>query len=288
MPKVLVVGYGYLGRATAELFRDAGWAVEAWKKTAAPGHQSEDYPIAAVDISDRRQVESRKGEFEFVIHCASTRGGEVEAYRAVYLNGASNLLARFSRSTVLLVGSTSVYAQRNGEWVTEESEAEPAHERGKILRETERLVLNRGGIVARVAGIYGPGRSYLLERFLSGEAVMDAASDRFVNQVHRDDAAAALFLLADRGSALGSRIFNVTDDQPLLRSECYRWVAERLSRPIPPTGKSASSEKRGRSNKRVRNAKLRALGWSPRFPTFAEAMEKSVLPSFARALSGSV
>jgi len=288
MPRVLVAGYGYLGRATADLFRDAGWAVEAWKKAAGPGHPSENYPIAAVDISDRHQVERREGEFEIVIHCASTRGGEVEAYRGVYLNGASNLLARFPGSTLLLVGSTSVYAQRNGEWVTEESEAEPPHERGKILRETERLVLTRGGVVARLAGIYGPGRSYLLERFLSSEAVLDAANDRFVNQIHRDDAAGALFLLAAGGSALGPRIFNVTDDQPLLQSECYRWLAERLSRPIPPTGKSASSEKRGRSNKRVRNAKLRALGWSPKFPTFADAMEKSVLPSFTRALSGSV
>ena len=37
--------------------------------------------------------------------------------------------------------------------------------------------------------------------------------------------------------------------------------------------------KRGDSNKRVSNKKLRALGWIPRYPTFAEAMHESVLPS---------
>ena len=35
-----------------------------------------------------------------------------------------------------------------------------------------------------------------------------------------------------------------------------------------------NASKRGESNKRVSNAKLRAIGWTPRYPTFAEAMEK--------------
>ena len=39
------------------------------------------------------------------------------------------------------------------------------------------------------------------------------------------------------------------------------------------------TRKRGNSNKRVSNAKLRGLGWSLRYPTFPEAMEKSILPS---------
>jgi hypothetical protein len=42
--------------------------------------------------------------------------------------------------------------------------------------------------------------------------------------------------------------------------------------------------KRGDSNKRVSNAKLRALGWTPRYPSFAEGMEKSVLSSFAELI----
>ena len=38
--------------------------------------------------------------------------------------------------------------------------------------------------------------------------------------------------------------------------------------------------KRGESNKRVSNQKLRALGWEPRYPNFRVAMTESVLPSF--------
>jgi nucleoside-diphosphate-sugar epimerase len=182
---------------------------------------------------------------------------------------------------VVFTSSSSVYAQTDGSWVTEESETKPTRETGRTLLETENLVLARGGIVARLAGIYGPGRSALLRKFLSGEATVDPESDRFINQVHRDDIAAALFFLLDR-LPQGKQIYNVVDDQPIRQSECYRWLAEKLNRPLPSVGKSTRRYKRGDSNKRVSNAKLRKLGWTPRYSSFADAMEKSILPSFSQ------
>ena len=283
MRRILIAGCGYLGQAAADLFHNAGWEVEGWTMSMESAEElsGKPYRVTAVDISNAGKVSARAGDFDAVIHCASTRGGDVDLYRQVYLNGARNLLDRFSESVMLFTSSTSVYAQTEGESVTEESAAAPVHETGKILRETEQLVLELGGIVVRLAGIYGPGRSYLLKRFLSGEAIIDSKKDRFVNQIHRDDAAAALFLLLDRQS-LGAEIYNVVDDQPILHSECYRWLAAKLNRPVPPIGKSTSNRKRGRSNKRVSNAKLRGLGWAPRFSTFAEGMEKGVLPNIAQ------
>jgi nucleoside-diphosphate-sugar epimerase len=221
-----------------------------------------------------------------VIHCASSSGGDAETYRQVYLDGARNLLELFPGSKLLFTSSTSVYAQRDGSWVTEESDTKPTRETSQILLETEGLVLANGGIVARLAGIYGPGRSALLTKFVGCTAIIDEENDRFVNQVHRDDIAAALFLLSGR-ELEGAGIYNVVDDQPMLQSECYRWLAQRLNRPLPPIGKSKERRKRGDSNKRVSNAKLRRLGWTPRYPIFTDAMEKSVLPSFADIISPS-
>ena len=238
------------------------------------------YSVRDVDISEPAQVAKCVGTFDAVIHCASSGGGDAEIYRQLYLDGARILLEIFPKSKVLFTSSTSVYAQRDGSWVTEESETKPIRETSRILLETERAVLNRGGIVARLAGIYGPGRSALLSKFLTGTAVIDPENDRFVNQVHRDDIASALFFLLSR-KAEGAQIYNVIDDQPILQSECYRWLGQRLNRPLPPIGTSKQQRKRGDSNKRVSNAKLRRLGWTPRYPTFADAVEKSVLPSFA-------
>jgi nucleoside-diphosphate-sugar epimerase len=233
-----------------------------------------------LDLSQRSEVAKCAAAFDAVIHCASSRGGDAEAYRQIYLNGARHLLETFSQAKILFTSSTSVYAQRDSSWVTEESETKPLRETGQILLEVEQLILEKGGIVARLAGIYGPQRSALLSKFLNGTATIDPNNDRFVNQVHRDDIASALFLLLNREAHASPQIYNVVDDQPLSQSECFAWLARRLNRPLPPTRKSEQPRKRGNTNKRVSNAKLRRLGWTPHYPTFADAMERSVLPSF--------
>ena len=281
MPRILIAGCGYVGQATADLFDAAGWSVEGWTQSAESAAKlaAKPYPVYGIDITDEARISVQAGVFDAIIHCASSGGGDADAYRQIYLNGARNLLDRFDGSRILFTSSTSVYAQRDGSWVTEESQTKPARETGRILLETEELVLGHGGIVARLAGIYGPGRSALLSKFLAGEAIIDPRNDRFVNQIHRDDIAAALFLLLNRPSP-AREIYNVVDDQPILQSDCYRWLAETLNRPLPPVKKREGQRKRGDSNKRVSNAKLRGLGWSPRYSTFAEAMERSILRSF--------
>jgi nucleoside-diphosphate-sugar epimerase len=287
MPRILIAGCGYVGQVTADFFHAAGWDVEGWtgSEKSAAALSAKPYPICEANISNRDQVAKRPGTFDVVIHCASSQGGGVESYRQIYLNGAHNLLDRFVEAKMLFTSSTSVYAQRDGSWVTEESETKPAHEAGQILLETEKLVLERGGIVARLAGIYGPGRSSLLSKFLAGTAIIDPENDRFINQVHRDDIASAIFLLLTQESR-GAQIYNVVDDQPMRQTDCYRWLSQRLNRPLPAIGKSTGQRKRGDSNKRVSNAKLRCFGWVLQYPTFSEAMEESVLPSFASAMSG--
>jgi nucleoside-diphosphate-sugar epimerase len=283
MSRILIAGCGYVGEATADLFHDAGWNVEGWvhSKQSAEGLSVKPYSIGVVDISQSNEVAKRAGAFDAVIHCASSRGGDAEAYRQIYMDGARNLLKAFAQSKILFTSSTSVYAQGDGSWVTEESETKPIRETSRILLEVEKLILEKGGIVARLAGIYGPGRSALLSKFLNGTATIDPQDDRFVNQVHRDDIASALFLLLNREPQESSHIYNVVDDQPLLLSECYRRLAQKLNRPFPPIRKSEQPRKRGDTSKRVSNSKLHQLGWAPDYPTFADAMEKSILASFS-------
>jgi hypothetical protein len=49
---------------------------------------------------------------------------------------------------------------------------------------------------------------------------------------------------------------------------------------LPERRGDSRQSKRGQSNKRVSNRKLRALGWEPRYPTFEVAMSENILPSF--------
>ena len=288
MPRILIAGCGYVGEATADLFHSAGWEVEGWvhSQDSAARLSAKPYRVGLVDISQRDEIAEQTEAFDAVIHCASSRGGDAEAYRQIYLNGARHLLENFRKAKILFTSSTSVYAQRDGSWVTEESETKPLRETSRILLEVEKLILEKRGIVVRLAGIYGPQRSSLLSKFLNGTATIDPQSDRFVNQVHRDDIASALFCLLNHEAQNSAQIYNVVDDQPILQSECYRWLAQRLNRPLPPIRKSEQPRKRGDTNKRVSNAKLHQLGWTSEYPTFGDAMEKSILPSFAGIIAG--
>ena len=288
MPRILIAGCGYVGETAADLFHVAGWNVEGWVHSAqsAATFAAKPYRVSTVDVSRRAEVSEQGGGFDAIIHCASSRGGDAAMYRRIYFNGARNLLNILPAAKTLFTSSTSVYAQNDGSWVTEGSEAKPIRETSCILLETENLVLGKGGIVARLAGIYGPGRSALLTRFLNGTATIDPENDRFVNQVHREDIASALFLLLNREPQPGAQIYNIVDDEPILQSDCYRWLAQRLNRPLPPIGQSQRQGKRGDTNKRVSNSKLRQLDWAPQYPRFADAMGKSILPSFAEAISG--
>src|SRR2546427_10539334 len=217
MPQILIAGCGYVGQATADLFHAAGWPVEGWTHSAesAARLSAKPYPVYAVDIANKAQVGARAGTFDAIIHCASSGGGDADAYCQIYLNGARNLLDRFVGTKLLFTSSTSVYAQRDGSCVTEESETKPARETGRVLLETEKVILNRSGTVARLSGIYGPGRSALLIKFLADTAIIDPENDRFVNQVHRDDIASVLFLLVS-GELQERQIYNVVDNQPML------------------------------------------------------------------------
>jgi nucleoside-diphosphate-sugar epimerase len=281
MPRILIAGCGYVGQAAADHFHGRGWNVEGWTASVQSAGQLavKPYPARAVDITNTAEVSALGGEFDVIVHCASSGGGDAEQYRRIYLEGVRTLLGAFPRARLIFTSSTSVYAQQDGVFVDEMSPANPVHEKGRVLREAEELVLARDGIVARLAGIYGPGRSFLLRTLLAGEAVLDRGDDRVINQAHRDDIVSALFLLAEGGADLGGQIYNVVDDQPILRSDAYQWLSAHLQKPLL-VGKVVAGRKRGDSNKRVSNKKLRALGWEPQFPSLAGGMTKSVLPSF--------
>ncbi|MEY2577131.1 MAG: shikimate kinase / 3-dehydroquinate synthase [Verrucomicrobiota bacterium] len=281
MARVLIAGCGYVGEAAANAFHQQGWEVEGWTATAESAAKLSDRPyrVRAVDVTDRSAVSAASAEFNVVIHCVSSRGGDEEQYRKLYLDGAKNLLRAFPRATLLFTSSTSVYAQTDGSVVDEGSPAEPRHEKGKILRETEELVLAADGIVARMGGIHGPHRSFFLSRLLEGRTPPEG-NDRLINQIHRDDIVSALLLLADRRAECPGEIFNVVADEPVKASAAFEWLSTQVKMPLVSDAADAGQRKRGDSNKQVSNRKLRALGWAPRYPTFESAMTESILPSF--------
>lgn len=258
--KLLLIGHGYLGHAVAREFRVAGWNVLPVSLHGGDG-------ALACDVGDAVSVGNLPAA-DFIVHCAASGRGGAEAYRRVYVDGCRNLMEKFPGVPLLFTSSTSVYAQTDGSEVTEESLAEPDRETGRLLLEAEGVVLAAGGIVARLSGIYGPGRSVILRKFLAGESVIEEDGRRFLNQIHRDDAGRAILHLAATEAA---GVFNVSDSTPMPQVDCFRKLAEIFDRPLPPAGPRDPDRKRGWTHKRVSNAKLRKAGWEPRFPSFIDA-----------------
>lgn len=304
--RILVVGFGFIGTAVARRLHAAGHEVVALThspESAAKARPEAPFPVADCDISKSvavaflraervAEVGRRTAPFEAVLHCASSGRRGADGYREVYLDGCRHLAAAFPEARLVFTSSTSVYPQTSGEWVDEESDADPDRETGRLLRESEEIVLETGGTVARLAGIYGPGRSVLLQRFLEGVAAIDGDPDsrdaaatpgRWINQIHREDAASALcHLLANSDpDAEGGGILNVCDDHPLTQRSLYDALCARFDRPMPPVRPPDTGRKRGWTNKRVANARLRATGWRPRFPSYLDALaeDPDLIPS---------
>jgi nucleoside-diphosphate-sugar epimerase len=259
--RLLLVGNGYLGQAITREFRAAGWEV-------VPVSLSGDHGSTACDVGDMEAVKMLPAA-DFIVHCAASGRGGAEAYQHVYVDGCRNLTLSFPGTPLLFTSSTSVYAQTDGSLVTEESPAIPDRETGALLLEAERITLAAAGMVTRLSGIYGPGRSMILKKFLAGESVIEEDGRRFINQIHRDDAARAVLHLATGGTR--GEIYNLSDSTPLSQLACFEALCEIFSRPLPVSGPRDLDRKRGWTHKQVSNKKLCASGWQPDFPVFTAA-----------------
>jgi len=267
MPRLLIAGFGFLGKSLKFRFLDEGWDVDALSLHAGRGCNGDGTEVISCDLSSAASVNALSGDYDLIIHCAATRGGGVEAYRAVYLDGVRHLRARFPDTPIIFTSSTSVYGQTDHLPVTEESLAEAMQETAVVLREAEQCVLASGGAVLRLSALCGPGRCHTIQSFLKGAARIsrEDGGRRILNFVHRDDVADACFLLTENWGAARGQIFNVSAIA-LSQHACFSVLADHFDRLMPPVAEfSIKPSKRGRTSKVVVSDRIKELGWNPRF-----------------------
>jgi len=277
---IIIAGCGYVGGRLADCLHEAGHSVLGITHSAESAlslSQTKPWRVMACDIADPAAVRTLAASLpadavRALVHCASSGRGGAEAYQTVYVNGMANLIAAFPGAYPLFTSSTSVYAQTDGSKVTEECAATPPRETGRLLLAAEEIAIAHGGAVARLAGIYGPGRSFVLKNLLLGQAGIEGADGegRIINQIHRSDAASALAHLVTH--RLADR-FNVCDDTPMSQRDCLNELAELFALPPPGPKPPDPNRKRGWTNKAVSNAKLRASGWKPQYPGYFSAIQ---------------
>lgn len=265
MANVLIAGCGYVGTALGlELVRRGD---HVWGLRRDASQLPAELGAVSADLSDPTTLRGLPRALDYVVYCAGADEASDAAYERVYVNGLRNVLDAVQGSglrRVFFTSSTAVYGQADGEWVDEASETTPAHFSGARLLEAERLLREQKvpATVLRCSGIYGPGRTRLIDGVRNGSA---SPSQRFTNRIHRDDVAGAIAHLLRQPEP--PALLLLSDDAPALDSEVIGYLAQQLGVSPPPAG--APGTGRG-GHKRCRNERLHATGYQLRYPSYRE------------------
>lgn len=284
---LVIFGAGYVGGDVARRALARGWRVTALTRNAGKAHALTEAG-ATVIIDDlaadgwHAHPALRDGA-DYVLNCVSSGGGGPEGYRHSYVEGMKSVLAWAScvpAGTLVYTSSTSVYPQDGGVRVTEDDPVAETRAAGSALVEAEDLLLGWPGstaggtrrFVLRLAGIYGPGRHYLVDQLRSGNDEVAGRGDHRLNLIHRDDIAEAIRAAFEAPAEVAGGVFNVADDGAAPKAEVAAFLAEKLGVPAPRfTGAPAQGRRRVTPDRVIANDKLkRELGWRPIYPDYRE------------------
>lgn len=279
MTRVVILGCGYVGCELARRLEDEVVGVRR-STTGLADVEAAGARAVRADITDAESLWAVPDPDRLIV-AASAGGRDTDAARETYVDGLRTAIDHFTaRSSppdrVVYTSSTGVYGDHDGKWVDEETPLEPNTEREEILVEAERIARERppsgiDGTVARLGGLYGPGR-YRLHRYLEGPVT---AGHR--NMIHRDDAAGAIQYLLETDRAR-DQVVNIVDDEPVEKHAFADWLSDACGESPPPKrsiedrleADEGTAGRRITADKRVSNDRLRALGYEFVYPTFRD------------------
>ena len=272
-PSLLIAGCGDVGSRLAQQMLQAGWTVHGLRRqvTALPAGV---LPVAGDLEQPACPPAWPQGPLDYLVYCVAASRLDEAGYRAAYVEGLRHVLGWLAGHgqkprRLLFVSSSGVYGQRDGEWIDETSPAEAESFSGSVMLEAERIALGSGipATLVRLTGIYGPGREWLLKQVRMGYRVV-SEPPLYANRIHVDDCAGLLvhLLKADADGVALEDCYIGVDDAPAPLHEVVGWLRERMG----VTEWVEESTVRRSGSKRCSNARARALGWAPRYPSYRE------------------
>ncbi|KXU35038.1 hypothetical protein AXK12_00270 [Cephaloticoccus capnophilus] len=306
---LLILGCGYLGQYVAREALWRGMRVTALTRneTHAVALRAQGLGVIVADLASEDWHALAPREVDYVLNCvssgaasaaaraalspASASEDKLAARRRSYVDGMRSL-TRWLRDaervgTIVYTSSTSVYPQGGGAVVDEDSPTVPpdTNTRAGILTAAEQRLQRdcppapKRWFILRLAGLYGPGRSHLLDQVLKNAPSLGPVSQR-LNLVHVEDAAAAIWAAFAAPATFANRVYNVADDAPAPKCEVLTWLAEQVGPISPDSAKTATVSAAQRSSRQVldriiSNVRLkREIGWQPRYPDYRAGYAK--------------
>lgn len=274
MARILIVGTGDIGGHLAAMLVQQGhdvWGIRRSNKPVAEG-----VTVISADVADAETLIDLPTELDIVVYSVASPVFSKEGYHNYYVKGLKNILKAVkdqSPKRVIFVSSSSVYHQMDGEWVDETSETKPCSFAGKEMLAAEEA-LNAANVPStsvRFTGIYGPGRTRMIEQARHG-GYCDPEPAVWTNRIHRDDCIGVLNLLINKslaGEALDN-LYLATDDEPAPLFDVLEWMKDRIGEVDPDNDVGEVSR---RANRRCSNKRLRALGYEFKFVNYRDGYD---------------
>jgi nucleoside-diphosphate-sugar epimerase len=277
----VIIGCGYVGAALATRLAGDGHEVVCVRRSDAGAPAGTRLLLADVARPETLTALPACGSLFYTV---AADGSSEAAYRSAYVDGLTNVIDALRRGgrlpqRLIVTTSTAVYGQDAGEWLDEASPTAPSRFQGRVLLESEAVARSAGvtSVCVRLGGIYGPGRTRLIDAVRRGNATVPSYPS-YTNRVHRDDCAGLLRHVA--ALADPDPVYVGVDRDPADYRDVVTWLAARLRAPAPriedPDG-SALTEARGATGsaagargKRCRSDRLVDSGYRFAYPTFRE------------------
>jgi nucleoside-diphosphate-sugar epimerase len=278
----LIIGCGYLGRRVARLWLDAGHSVAAITRSPARAEELKQQGIQSL-VADITQPATlgKLPEADSVLFAVGYDATSGRSRREYFVDGLQTVLDALSPKIqrFILISSTSVYGQTEGQWIDEDAPCLPKTESGLAILEGENVLMasqfGQCALILRLAGLYGPGRLLRRAEVLMAGNPFVAPKDNFLNLIHIDDAA-TIIVAADMHAKLPCN-YIVADGNPVKYCDYITYLAKLLGAPVPRFQEPSafqSDQNRSLSNKRLSNARIQCeLGVQLEYPTYKEGLD---------------
>jgi nucleoside-diphosphate-sugar epimerase len=270
--RVLVLGCGYAGSATARLARARGLGVLANVRSdaRAAALRAEGFEVLQLPSLDA-SIAAHLDERTQVVVAFPPDGATDQR--------VAPALARAAAVTYL--SSTGVYGEHTG--VVDDTTPLPAARadeapgagdafRGARLLAAEEAYRARGGTVLRCPALYGRDRG-LHVRVLSGKHAIPGDGTQLLSRIHVDDLAQLVLASAQCVPSVAGDTFVVGDLEPAPHGDIVRFLAEAYGIPLPPYVPLASVHPSLRADRRVDPSRaLERFGVTLRYPSYRDGM----------------
>jgi len=224
---ILFVGYGKTSQRVAKHLFQSGHKVSTISRSSKPvdgaNHLIQD--IHQLDLNNLAPV-------DWVYVLLSPSRGDVEAYSETYLHSVAPIVQALKNhpvQRVVVVSSTRVYGEHQGETIDDTSMLKPFDAQGQVLLDMEQAWLaaypQRCSIV-RPSGIYGTSVARMIKL---AHSTQDYPNIHWSNRIHIEDLAAFLAYLLHVEQPASAYI--ITNNQPMPLHQTILWFQKQLNLP---------------------------------------------------------